>query len=280
MRFFFSTAPTLTRAMIVPLAVAVLATVGLAAEPTYAQETPSQQVPMPPSGFKPLPPAPVKSYNTVAITPPESFNDPSFVDFRKNLADIAKRKDRAALAKLVVAQGFFWMQDKDLADKRQSGIDNLAKAINLDAKDETGWDTIAGYAEEPTASEVPDRKGVICAPADPTIDPQALETLGRTTGTDVSEWGYPIKDGTEVHATAQPNAPIVDKLGMYLVRVLPDIAPAANADMAVFLHVALPSGKTGYVTADSLVPLGGDQMCYIKDAEGWKIAGYFGGGAP
>ena len=31
---------------------------------------------------------------------------------------------------------------------------------------------------------------------------------------------------------------------------------------------------------DAIAPLGGDQMCYSKDASGWKIAGYLGGVAP
>ena len=122
--------------------------------------------------------APVKPYTPVAVTPAGPFNDPSFEAFRKNLADIAERKDRAALAKLIVAQGFFWVQDKDLADKRKPGIDNLAKAIDLDAKDGSGWDVIANYAAEPTAAELPEHKGIVCAPADPTFDPRAFERAG------------------------------------------------------------------------------------------------------
>ena len=61
-------------------------------------------------------------------------------------------KDRAALAKLIVAKGFFWLQDKDLADPSKSGIDNLAKAIDLDSKAGNGWETIAEAAAEPTAA--------------------------------------------------------------------------------------------------------------------------------
>ena len=67
---------------------------------------------------------------------------------------------------------------------------------------------------------------------------------------------------------------------MYLVRVLPDSTPPDNPNAPSFLHVATPSGKAGYVLADALVPLGGDQICYIKDAGGWKITGYFGGANP
>ncbi len=39
-----------------------------------------------------------------------------------------------------------------------------------------------------------------------------------------------------------------------------------------------PSGKVGYISADVLSPLGNDQVCYVKDATGWKITGYVGAG--
>ena len=118
---------------------------------------------------------------------------------------------------------------------------------------------------------------MFCAPADPTIDPQAFEALGKETQTDPSEWGYPLKDGVEVHAAAQPNSPVVEKLGLNLVHVLPDTAPPSDPNGSVFLHVATPSGKSGFIHMDAIAPLGGDQMCYSKDSSGWKIAGFLGG---
>lgn len=258
-----------------PIAAAMtLAASILAAPASFAQPG---QVPLPPGGFKPPPAAPIKPYKPVAVTPPASLSDPGFIAFRKQLGDAAAHKDRAALAKLVLAQNFFWVQDKDLADKRKPGIDNLAKAIDLDAKDGSGWDTIAGYAGEASAAELPQQKGVFCAPADPAVPSADFQALGKATGTDPSDWGYPIKDGLEVHAAAQQNSPVVDKLGMILVRVLPDSTPPTNPNEPVFLHVATPAGKAGFVDAQSLLPLGGDQMCYTKDASGWKIAGYLGG---
>jgi hypothetical protein len=238
---------------------------------------PGGQMQQPPRPGQPPPAAPVRPYKAVAVTLPTAMNDASFEAFRKTLADIAKRKDRAALAKLIVAQGFFWLQDKDLADKRKPGIDNLAKAIDLDAKDGSGWDMLNGYASDPTGMPMPERRGVICAPSDPTFNVQELQTLGRATKTQPSDWAYPVKDGIEVRAAAAPNATVVEKIGMYFIRVLPDEAPPNSANAAPFEHVALPSGKTGYVPADALVPLGGDQMCYLKDAAGWKITGYIGG---
>jgi hypothetical protein len=221
--------------------------------------------------------APVKPYKPLAVTPPGPYGDQSFAAFRKQLADVVQHKDRAALGKLVVTQGFFWIQDKDLADKRKPGVDNLAKAIDLDAKDGSGWDVLAGYANEPTASPFQDRQGVICAPANPSMDSKAFQALLQSTQTDPSEWAYPLKEGTEVRGAAQPNAPVVDKLGEYLVRVLPDSAPSDNGSQPAYLHVALPSGKSGFVPAEAISGLGGDEMCFSKDASGWKITGYFGG---
>jgi hypothetical protein len=223
------------------------------------------------------PPAPVKPYKAVAVKPPAPLSDPSFEAFRKSLADIAQRKDRTALAKLVVNQGFFWLQDRDRADKRRPGIDNLAKAIDLDAKDGSGWGMLAGYASDPTGMPLPERRGVICSPADPIFNSNELQAVGRATQTEPGDWGYPPRDGIEVRAAGRADAPVVDKLGMHFVRILPDTAPPSDAGAAQFVRIALPSGKTGFVPADALVPLGGDQMCYVKDATGWKITGYFGG---
>jgi hypothetical protein len=237
----------------------------------------SQKVPLPPGGFKPPPAAPVKPYKPIAVTPPGPFADPSFVAFRKQLGALAQHKDRAGLAKLVVTQGFFWIQDKDQADKHKPGIDNLAKAIDLDAKDGSGWDVLAGYASEPTASPFPERQGIICAPADPPMDSKAFQALLQGTQTDPSEWAYPLNDGIEVRGAAQPNAPVVDKLGGYLVRVLADSTQSDTSSQPAFLRVATPSGKTGFVSSDAIAGLGGDEMCYSKDASGWKITGYFGG---
>ncbi len=260
---------------------ALAAALGLAAITLLPMPGLAQQgLPLPPGGFKPPPAAPVKPYQTVAVTPPEPLNDPGFIALRKQLGDIAGKKDRAALAKLVVAQNFFWMQDKNLADPHKSGIDNLAKAIDLDAKDGSGWETLAGYANEPTAAESPQQKGVFCSPADPTIDAKALEALGKATGTDPSEWGYPNQNGVEAHQTAKPNSPVIEKLGVYLVRVLPDTGQGTGPNEPLFLHLALPDGKTGYADAQLISPLGSDQMCYTKDASGWKIAGYLGGTSP
>jgi hypothetical protein len=261
------------RRLITALAIAAAVAV-LAEHPGLAQQG---QLPLPPGAFKPPPLPPIKPYQTVPVTPPPTLNDPSFTAFRNQLAEAAAHKDRAALGRMVVTQNFFWVQDKNLADPHKSGIENLAKAIDLGAADDSGWQILAGFATEASAAESPQQPGVLCSPADPNLDTNALEALTKATQTDPGEWGYPNKNGVEVRAAAQPNSPVIEKLGMTLVRVLPDTMPPTNPNDPFFLHVAAPSGKAGYVDAQSVSPLGGDQICYTKQSGAWKIAGYLGG---
>ena len=250
-------------------AVVFVGSLALAAVPAMAQQAKPQPAPAA---------APPKPYKPVAVTLPEPLKDASFEAFRKQLGDAAQKKDRAALTKLVVAQGFFWQaEDGDKADKKKSGIDNLAAAMGLSGKDAGGWDLLAGYAADPTAMPYPDKQGAVCAPADPAFDDKALEDVAKATQTDPSDWGYPLANGLELRASAQPNAAVVEKLGMHFLRVLPDEG-AGVANAAPMLRVVAPSGKVGFVSGDSVAPLGNDQICYLKDAGGWKIIGYIGGG--
>jgi len=269
------------RRSLVAVFVFAAAAVAFAGHPSMAQQDQQPgQLPLPPGGFKQQPPAPVKPYQPVAVTPPAPMNDLDFTAFRNELGQAAAHKDRAALGKLIVAQNFFWIQDKDVADPHKSGLDNLVKAVGLDAQDDSGWETLAGFANEPSAAESPQQDGVFCAPADPNLDANAFEALTKATQTDPTEWGYPNQDGVEVHAAAQLSSPVIEKLGMNLVRVLSDTAPPANPNEPFLLHIATPSGKAGFVDGQAVAPLGGDQMCYTKQGGVWKIAGYLGGASP
>jgi hypothetical protein len=63
------------------------------------------------------------------------------------------------------------------------------------------------------------------------------------------------------------------------VRILPDESAAPPAGNQIpLIKIVTPSGKTGFVSADAVAPLGNDQICYVKDAGGWKIAGFVGAG--
>src|SRR5262245_34388396 len=136
-------------------------------------------------------PSAPKAYKPVTITLPKAVTDPSFAAFRKQVAEIAGKKDRAALTR-IIAQKFFWIpEDKDVADARKSGFDNLSAAIGLDGNDAPGWDLLVGYAQDPTADPHPQLAGVICGPGEPGFDDKAAEELAKATDTEPSEWGYP-----------------------------------------------------------------------------------------
>jgi hypothetical protein len=232
-------------------------------------------------GFAQINPAPTATpalgpYKALPIALPTPMNDASFDAFRKQLAEVAQKKDRAALAELV-SPNFFWVPvDSDLADKKLPAIDNLVKALGLGSADAAGWDSLAAYAGESSAMADPQRSGVFCAPAEAAFDEKAADELATATQTDASDWVFPVRDGIEVRADAKKDAPVVDTLGLYLVRVLPDDSPV-HAVLAAFVKVLTPAGKVGFVPVETVLPIGGEQLCYLKDASGWKIAGFLGG---
>jgi hypothetical protein len=225
--------------------------------------------------------APPGPYKPVAVKVAPIVTDPSLEAFRKELIAVAQRKDRAALARMVVTKGFFWERDDGQgADPKKSSIDNLAIGFNLDDADSPGWDALAQAAADPHAAPDPRKKGVACAPVVPELDGKAFEALAQATKTDPNEWGFPYAAGVEVRADPKADAPVIEKLGLVLVRVTIDESPlhAVEGTGAEWLRVIVPSGKVGYVAAGSIGALVSDQICYLKDASGWKIAGLVGGG--
>jgi hypothetical protein len=246
---------------------AALAAAALAPAAVHAQTQPPSQQAAKPGPYKPVP-----------VTVPASHSDPSFEAFRAQLGQVAKQKDRAALARMVAAN-FFWVpEDTDLADKTKPAIDNLAKAITLDGADAFGWESLAAYAREKTAHPDSQRRGVICAPAEPGYDDSAAAELANATQTIASDWMYPLRDGIEVRSAARKDAPVIERLGLHLVRVLPGDSPSV-AVAADFVKVATPSGKVGFAPANALRDISEEQLCYVKEAGGWKIAGFYGGEA-
>jgi hypothetical protein len=252
-----------------PLAAAVAATLLTGLSATAQQPLPN---------LKPVPApavAPAKPYKAIAVTAPAAVKDPGLDALRKQMADVAKSKDKAALGRLIVAKDFFWETEKgDTADKKKSGIDNLSKAIGLDGKDANGWEAISAYAAEPNVAAMQGRPNVACAPAEPTFNDQALEEAVKATGTDPGDWGYTVVPNVEVRAAAKKDAPVTEKLSQQLIRVMMD----PNAADQSFLRIVPPSGKVGFISADALAPLGSDQLCFVKEGAAWKISGFVGAG--
>jgi len=241
----------------------------------------AQSAPEPPSASVRPPrvadaPAP---FQAIGFTLPEPLKDPSFEAFRAALVQVAEKKDREALGRLIVSKGFFWERESgNGADPKKSGLANFAAAIALDNSEdpETGWDAIAIYAEDPTVFGLSDRQGVVCGPADPSFDEDAFQKLLEASGTDVGDWVYPVTADVALRAEPRSDAPAVEKIGLYFVRVLAAEGPA-NAAAAEFFRVALPSGKVGFVALSDIASLGVSQFCYVKEGGAWKITGVLGG---
>ena len=215
-------------------------------------------------------------YQAVPVTFAKPLGDPTLEAFRKELTEIAQKKDRAALAGKVVAKGFFWeREDTNVADPKKSGIDNLEAALGLDAKDGSGWELLAIYLADPTAEQVTENKDVVCSPAAPAYSEKDFEQLIQTTNSDPTEWAYPTAAGLEMRAKPDSKSPVVEKLAATLLRMYPDeTQPEAAAD---WMRLVAPSGKLGYALVSAMMPLVSDQLCYVKEGTGWRIAGYRGG---
>jgi hypothetical protein len=253
------------RAWLVPI---VLSTF-IAATPAFAQ-----------GGARPSPDA--KPFDTVNVKLASQPGDPSFAAFRQNLGAVAKGRVFETLARNVVSHGFFW--DRDFAndfDPKRTGAENLATAIRLEQGSGAGWQMLADFAAEPTASAIPTAPGVLCAPGRPLFEQDDFDRLVDATRSSPTEWVYPHTAGVELRAAPRPASSPVETLGTYFVRVIHFETVPANADplRTAWTRVAAPSGKIGYVAPDTLNSLAAARLCYIKDITGrWSITGFIGGG--
>lgn len=228
-------------------------------------------------------PAPPKPYKPVTVKPPKASAESGFDAFRKQLADVAGRKDKEALKALIAAKVFHLdAEGKDKADKDKSGVDYLSELLDLDGGEAFGWDSLAATAREPTADPLAQHQGVICGPGAPSYDDKAFEALLQSTGTDEFEWAYAAAP-LDARASDKPNAPVLEKVGMILLRILPaqgqgstEGGADSQSAQSDAIPVVVPSGKVGYVSGTSLRPLRTDQLCYAKEGGGWKIVGYVG----
>jgi len=141
----------------------------------------------PPQAQQQLPFVPPAPYTALAVAPPKPYTDPSLAAFRQQLAAVAQKKDRAALAKLVLAKDFFWMKEEGNAAGKKTGIEALATALSLAAKDGSGWETLSEFVSDETASPYPDRPNTVCSPAGPDFKTEDLEKLVAATKTDIAE---------------------------------------------------------------------------------------------
>jgi hypothetical protein len=233
-----------------------------------------------------------RPYMPVAATIRAAPGDSGLAAFRNELTAVAKRRVFADLAKLVVPRGLFW--DRDFADgfdAKKSSTENFAAAIKLEQRQGAGWNTLMALAAEAVGGAVPARPGIVCAPAKPDFDEIEFDRLIEATRSEARDWATPRAAGAELRAAPRPNAPVIEKLGMHLLRVAGDEARENDPDAArqallrqallrqAWARVIAPSGRVGFVAPSTLLPLQTERLCYAKDVTGrWRIAGYIGAG--
>jgi hypothetical protein len=219
-------------------------------------------------------------YQPVAVTLPAASDDAGFVAFRHSLIKVAKARVYSDLARLVVRRGFFWDRDFGGAfDPAKSGVENLAVAVGLEARNGAGWGTLAAFAAEVTTKPEPSRPGVVCSPGQPTFSEPEFDRLLDLTGTAGSDWHYPRGNATAVYAAPRVDSTVIETLGLYFVRVLREGTGAVGGNVAVWQRVLTPTGKIGFVDRTVLLGLEPRRLCYRKDVTGlWQIGGYISGG--
>jgi hypothetical protein len=221
-----------------------------------------------------------KSYKPVAVKFAEPIEDASFATFRNELAAVAKRRIYAELDRLVMVQGFFWDRDFNGAfDRKHPAVNNLAAAIRLEHRNGMGWDTLAVFAAEPTATAFTGRPGIVCAPGEISFDDVEFDRLVDDARSKPRDWIVPHADKTVVRTAPRGNATVIDTLGLTLVRLLGFLTKNSEPDTmrTAWARVITPAGKTGYVAPGALMSPSPERLCYGKDGFGrWRIAGYVG----
>jgi len=230
----------------------------------------------------PRKPPTIAPFEAVAVRLPAAPADAGFAAFRQTLAGVAQRRRFDELAHYVRPQGFFWERDsgKRFAPRR-SGAENLAAALGLGDGSGIGWQLLADFAAEPSASALASSPGVLCAPAKPNFNQEDFDNLIDATHFPRDNWVYPRSAGVALQLAPHSDSAVLETLGSYFVRVLRSVTARANAAplRTSWTRVAAPSGKIGFVAPDTLRSPAAAQLCYGKDLAGrWIITGFVGGG--
>ena len=201
------------RRLLVAAALTVAAAAASATTPALAQQ--QGQVPLPPGGFKPPPPPPIKPYKPVAVTRPAHLTTIRLSRLSASSSPISPRtrtarRSPSSSSRRTSSGSRTRTCRQEQSRNRQSGQGDRPRCQGRIRLARPG-----GICRRADRVELPDQKGVFCAPADPNIDPAAFQALGEATQTDPSDWGYPHQGRPRsARARRQPNAPVIEKLGM------------------------------------------------------------------
>ena len=152
------------------------------------------------------------------------------------------KKDRAALAKLVLRAGLLLVEGRGQRGRQEDRHRGARDRARPRRQGWLGLEIARRFAEDDTAAGLsgPSEHGVLAGRT--RVQAKELEKLAETTKTDIGDWGFTV-DGRRRGARRRAgNSPVIEKLGLIFVRVMPDTAPNASQD---FMRVVTPSGKVG-----------------------------------
>ena len=185
----------------------------------------------PPQAQQQLPFAPPAPYTALAVAPPKPYTDPSLAAFRKELAAVAQKKDRAALAKLVLAQDFFWLKEERQRRRQEDRHRGARDRAEPRGQGRLGLGD-ARASSPPTRPPHPIRTARTRCARRPARSsrPTDLEKLVERPRPISATGASPPRRTSRCTPPRRPNAPVIEKLGMIFVRVMPDIAPNASQE--------------------------------------------------
>jgi hypothetical protein len=220
--------------------------------------------------------AATSSYHRVEVKPPPAVADPSFQPFYDHLKALVRERRKKDIEALV-GPGFFWERDlgEDF-DRRKGAVANFRSAVLTIWGD--FWKGLDDVTRAPTASQHPERAGVVCSPGElaaPEIDKvnEALPALGADTALDVL---YAAQAKVPVLTGPNENAAILLTLQNEVVPM--DHAATGRLFKQGYWAIRLPDGRRGYVRTENMYSLVNACLCFAKTAAGWRIVGFIGGG--
>ena len=219
-------------------------------------------------------PAPAAPYKAVTVTLPKPMADrPPSTPCASSSPTAAQRRDRAAhgapggRARLLLAP----RECRNAADRRKSGVDNLAAAHRpRTIPTAAGWDILAGVwptTPPPRPRRLARRRGAARRPS-PAYDRKALDAICSTaTDTDPAAVGLPGVGRHRRCARCRRRRRGRSSTGSacYLVRIVPDVRHCFDpASYIAHRH----AGRQDRLRLRStpIAPIGNDQICYVRDA--------------
>ena len=232
------------------------------------------------------------AYPRVNVEVVEAYQpDAAFTAMRQAFVDATARKDANAVFALVAA-GFVWAANGAVADDFDPGRDALhnfkvlfgfrqvGKDVDGGVEDGPFWAVLAAFAGEDTFYRTVEGSNLVCSPLAASIADEDVFQAARgkiETDADAADWYFGLRDTPVARAPNDKGTPIgrLVREAVPVLRTHPSAAEGEPEPTPTHFEVLLPSGRSGWVPAASVLPLDTSRLCYARAPGGaWKIGLY------